>query len=190
MAPNTSRHLDAEDVERYSLGLAPEEEAAHFEEHLLICQACRDRIVECDQTAAGFQQASARIRRQGVIEIAPRRSLWPALLAAAAMIAVLALITWSRSTTRLPAAVTLTAMRGGELLAHAPAGAPLRFDPDTTGLPASPSYRLEMVDAVGHKVWSGVSPGPPAPPQRKGTYFVRISIGAGDVLREYGLKVE
>src|SRR3974390_1265797 len=113
MAPNTSRHLDAEDIERYSLGLAPEEEAARFEEHLLICEACRGRVVECDQTSGSMQQAAAWIRRQGAAGAAARRTQWPALFAAAAVIAALVLITWPRSGSRLPVVVTLTAMRGG-----------------------------------------------------------------------------
>ena len=37
-------HADAEDLESYSMGASSVEETARIEEHLLICEDCRDRL--------------------------------------------------------------------------------------------------------------------------------------------------
>lgn len=188
MAPNTSRHLDAEEIERYSMGVIPDEECTRFEEHLLLCEICRDRVSESDRVVAALHGAATRLR--GEVSAQPRSRAWIGLLAAAAVIAAVLVFGWSGGGAKPAVPVVLVAMRGGDLLAHAPAGVPLKLNPDVTGLPAAPFYVLEIVDAVGRRVWRGPFPGPPASPQRKGTYFVRISIGSGEPLREYGVMLQ
>ena len=42
------RHMDAEDLERYSIGNSSEEESEPLEEHLLTCDDCRERLRETD----------------------------------------------------------------------------------------------------------------------------------------------
>ena len=37
-------HADAEDLESYSMGTSSAEETARIEEHLLICEDCRNRL--------------------------------------------------------------------------------------------------------------------------------------------------
>jgi hypothetical protein len=189
-APNTNRHMDPEDVERYSMGTIPEEISAQFEEHLLVCESCRNRVAESDALVRAMRQAAGQIRQQ---EAAPahawRTSLMP-LLAAAAVIVAALLFGWSRFGAKPEVAVSLMAMRGGDPMAHAPAGTPLALHPDTTGLPASASYGLEIVDSVGKSVWHGALPGSHVPPQSKGTYFVRIYANGSEPLREYGLLIQ
>jgi anti-sigma factor RsiW len=56
------RHLDDEQMEQYALGeLAPEAIPA-FEQHLLICYACQDRMAEMDAGVEAMQ-AEARLVR-------------------------------------------------------------------------------------------------------------------------------
>jgi hypothetical protein len=63
------------------------------------------------------------------------------------------------------------------------------LQPDLSGLPSWPSYRLEVVDAAGARLWQGVFPGPAAPRMRPGVYFVRLYSPAGELYREYGLEI-
>ncbi len=64
MLPKAIRHMDAEDIERYSMGDISEERCAQFEEHLLICETCRIRVAESDRVyplcAKGRQTDPAR----------------------------------------------------------------------------------------------------------------------------------
>src|SRR5690242_13488086 len=53
-----------EEIEKYSLGDLSEPEAARFEEHLLICQSCQNRVAESDLYVTGVQAASAQKRRE------------------------------------------------------------------------------------------------------------------------------
>ena len=85
-------------------------------------------------------------------------------------------------------------MRGPQH-SQAPSRRPLTLQVDLTGLAASPTYRIEMVDQSGNRVWQGVIANPvsaasvTAPPQKRGMYFVRVALPSGETLREYGLEI-
>jgi len=64
MQPDTGRHIDDDEMERYSMGDAPQDRAALIEEHLLICEGCRQRAAESDAYVAAMRQAAAELRRQ------------------------------------------------------------------------------------------------------------------------------
>jgi hypothetical protein len=95
-------------------------------------------------------------------------------------------------------AVFLRASRGIEGLsaAKAPADKPITLQTAISELPELPAYRLEVVRANGKPVWQSetaaregaiaqtVPKGLPA-----GQYFVRL-YGRGELLREFGLRVE
>ena len=55
-------HIEAEDLERYSMGHAPEEAAARIEEHLLGCESCRVQLAETDAYVAAVRKAAAELR--------------------------------------------------------------------------------------------------------------------------------
>ena len=55
-------HVDADDLERYSLGHSEEAAAARIEEHLLICQPCRDRLTQVDEYVRAMREAAAKLR--------------------------------------------------------------------------------------------------------------------------------
>lgn len=185
MNPGIDRHLGDDEVERYSMGTMSEEELAPFEEHLLICGACRERVEKDDQFVRGVQRAAPAARAAQVQP--PRRMVQPVWLAAAACV-LLASVVWVRNGAiiREPQTVRLEAMRG--FGAKAAADTPLLLQPDLRGLPSYPKYRLEVVNEIGGRVFEtemqtqATVPGVP-----KGVYFVRVYAPSGEVLREYAV---
>jgi anti-sigma factor RsiW len=57
------RHMDAEEIERYSLGGLSPEDAAPFDEHLLICEQCQANVEASDAYVAAMRGAAQRIRQ-------------------------------------------------------------------------------------------------------------------------------
>jgi hypothetical protein len=182
-------HLDASEIERYSMGRSTGDELDRCDEHLLICAPCRRQVEEADVFLRAMRRAAAQSREL------PRRDWFhlPQLIAVLAALAALLLVAWFGAQRPLPtppaATVLLTASRGSGIEIHAPAGTPLALQPDLSGLPPWPSYRLEVVDAAGARLWRGVYPGPDAPGMRPGVYFVRLYSPAGEIYREYGLEI-
>jgi hypothetical protein len=190
------RHLDGEDLERYSMGTSGPEQTACIEEHLLICEGCQDRLRETDDYLLTMRTSAAQVRRN---ERAAKAREWrigswlPALAAAAC---ILLLVAGTFRFTRPPGpvvAVSLTALRGSSVGGSAPAARELMLHPDLTGLTESSSYRLEIVDAAGHAVRQttlvSAQSGIKVPGLRAGLYFVRVYLPEGELLREYGLEI-
>lgn len=72
MADIAIRHMNAEEIEAYSLGGFSEREAAPFDEHLLICGRCRAKVEASDAYVAAMCGA-ARLIRQGGEQPEPQR---------------------------------------------------------------------------------------------------------------------
>ena len=93
-------------------------------------------------------------------------------------------------------ALNLVATRGNGIEAKAPAGRALDLQLDLAGLPPESSFRLEMVDAIGKRVWEGAAVSRDSkavasvPRMGVGLYFLRAYALSGKLLREYGLEVE
>lgn len=195
MAHETPSHVDPEDLEKYAMHRTPELETARIEEHLLLCDTCRDDL---DRTTAytGAMQAAASTWRQ---QPEPRQSWWNVSWLVPALAGLILLLAGAGVLSKFnralpPLAVSLVATRGDATGASAPSGRPLSLTPDLTGLPAASSYRLEIVDAEGRRTWQG-SFGPEhatlaVPAHRKGLHFVRIYSSSGELLREYGLDIK
>jgi hypothetical protein len=190
-------HLRADDLESYSMNSLPDESAERVERHLLICETCRQRLIEAEAYMTAMKGAARGLQQP---ERAAKRRWWsfPRLVPAFAALAFLAIaaVTFPlihRGATA-PFAVNLQTMRGPNQ-ATAPSRRPLVLSLDLTGLAASPSYRIDMVDQSGNLVWKGEfkslgSTGSVAiPPQKRGSYFVRVALPSGDTLREYGLQL-
>jgi hypothetical protein len=206
MRPETTRHPDEEVIEKYSLGDLSEEKVTRFEEHLLICESCQDRVTASDRYVSEMQSASAQIRR-GTPRTKVRRWYFPPMVAtltvaAGVVFAGAAGLEWRTKWNGIlhqaePAfAINLIATRGNGIDAKAPAGRPLTLQLDLAGLQRESSFRLELVDGVGKRVWQGVviSQGSQAvasvPKMASGPYFLRTYAPSGRLLREYGLEVE
>jgi hypothetical protein len=194
MQIDIDHHIEETTLERYSMGSLAEEAAVEVEQHLLLCKACQTRVTEAD--------AYIRALKQAVPDLPPdtERSRWnfrfliPAFAVCALLIAT-AIIRLSPPVEQSPAAIALFAMRGTDTQAHGPTRRALSLRPDLNGLPVSPSYRLDIVNASGSLVWQGVlsAQAQPAsaivPPQSRGVYFVRVFLPSGQLLREYALEL-
>jgi anti-sigma factor RsiW len=201
--PWRADHVTEEDLEQYCLGGLAEDRCARLEEHLLLCEPCRDRLTETENFVASMRQASRQWSKEHVAEgtagvAASRtwRQSWPGQLAPmviAALLVVCAVVWFGRHSSvpaPPPLAVELTAVRGAAP-GQAPAGRPLLLELDLTGLSNGQPFAGEVVDASGARV-AQFPVGAPArlealPP---GGYFVRIYKSSGELLREYALTVK
>ncbi len=53
-------HLTEDDIEKYAMGKMTEEESAPTEEHLLVCQQCRDDLELLGLIIAGLREERSR----------------------------------------------------------------------------------------------------------------------------------
>jgi hypothetical protein len=188
-------HFEDEDLDSYSRRSLSEDSAACVERHLLICEICRDRLVEAEEYRAAIKAAARGLRsrqpaggrwRWSVTRLVPAFAALVLIAIAAVALPVI------RRGAPAPFAVSLRTMRGPASQATAPSLRPLLLELDLTGIAASPSYRVEMVNQSGDRVWQGVCSSSAAvavPPQKHGTYFVRVALPSGETLREYGLEL-
>lgn len=196
----TGRHIDADDLDRYSLGTMSDAEAAPIEEHLMICEECRARVAENDEYVAAMKNATALlppdevvVPRPAAAVVRPRRTYLTWALAFASIGGAFILFrSLEFGNSSAPVPVALYAMRGSLPGAEAKAGERLALTPDVTGLAAYLSYRLEVVDAGGRQVANAEWKQSPVTTPRlsAGTYFVRIYSPGNELLREYGLVVK
>jgi len=205
MPHNSGDHATEEALEQYSLGALPESELENFEEHLLVCPSCQDRLAEIDRFIRAFRNAITEIevspppseasRLKRLLHILLRPA--PALITALSVLAVV--VVWRAYT---PASghvaavpVLLRTERGGSLDA-APAGRPLLMQMDAAGLAESPCCKVEIVDALGIPLAKlsarregdkiALAGGRKFAP---GSYWVRVYDNSGRLLREYALEV-
>jgi len=197
MALNSDRHVQEEELERYSLRESAEAECARLEEHLLVCTACRRRLEEHDIYVSSMGTAAAEWRANHQV-VERRRWFFLRLVPVMAVLICLAAgaAVWldrSGFPRTSPAfAVALRTTRGMPRGAQAPAGRALNLQLDFTGLAASPHYDLRVVDRTGAQVaQTETAPGAGAciHALRTGAYFVRIYSPGGELLREYALAV-
>ena len=190
MADRIQKHIEAEELDNYSMESVGEAESARIEEHLLVCETCRRILADTDAYLGGMSRAANQLREDDNRS----RGRMFGLLAAAACLLIALSVAWHGPGAPQPAiAVNLFATRANAGGAAIPAGRPLHLQPDLTGLPVGVPYRVEVVDRNGRQVWSGRLPlnqhGLLAPPQHRGVYFVRIYASTSELLREYGLEI-
>lgn len=56
------RHPDDEQVEQYALGVLAVEAIPEFEQHLLTCHDCQDRVAEIDARVQALQAEARQVR--------------------------------------------------------------------------------------------------------------------------------
>ena len=182
-------HLGEETLEEYAFGRLVEPELGRVEEHLLVCEDCQDALAEIDKYIGLMKAAMAE---PAVRVSARRRFSFVAAGSIAAGVAIAALLP-RLGPSLPPETVKLVSMRGAEI-AHLSANhaADLRIEmPD---LPDG-EYRVEVVDAAGGPVWSGIAWAVGnqlrvSEPKRlrSGVYWIRLYSASGELLREFGLK--
>ena len=67
MRPDFNHHIPAEILEELALEMLSDEACAFWEEHLLICAGCQDRLAETDEYIRVMKSAAEAIRgRRGL----------------------------------------------------------------------------------------------------------------------------
>jgi hypothetical protein len=196
--PESGGHPGEDTLEEYAFNRLAEDEAAPLEEHLLICSLCQDRLAAVDEyirlmkaTASQFQTNASGKPAENALA---RGFGWAGLAAACCLAAV----SWvnPRRPAKQPAQIELFAFRSAEM-AHAPAGRPVNLSIDVSDLAAPAGYRVQVVDSAGRQEWSGeggasgttlrVAVGKTLAP---GVHWVRLSTSSGELLREFGLRID
>jgi anti-sigma factor RsiW len=193
-------HGTDDQLEQYALGRLPESDLPLLEEHLMVCPDCQERLDGIENFALGMREALGT--EYALKPVAAPKTDWfgwmrrPAFsmaLAFAALIIAVGIFSTGRMKFAPSASLQLTAMRG-----EMPVTVPAReFELTLSDGPrAGGPFRVEVVNAVGSSMWSGLEAGSPAGVQVKvqqrlgpGDYFVRLYDASGKMLREYGFRV-
>ena len=201
-------HPDEQAVECYSLGTLSEEDEVSFEEHLLLCEPCQERVEESDDFIRALRVAATRVAAPRVEPPKPKpgpalRAFFPAPLAGALAAAVLTVVFLAPRNNPVigVAAVHLLASRGAAAAAPplpvVPARHSIDMELDATALPVRDRYVVELVDTEGRLLWTAplavestslrlsYKAGCPA-----GRYWVRVYDSSRLLLREYGFEVQ
>jgi hypothetical protein len=186
-------HPNEEVLEEYVLYRLPEALLAQVEEHLLLCESCQNAVAGTDSFVAAMKiAADPPTPWRGFLPSLPNRTQ----LASMAALVILTLVAlWPHPPEpSAPVPVSLSSLRGSNVLAPAPAGKPLRLGIDQPDLVPTGVYRIQVVDAAGGPIWKGpVSDvdgklvATLSQPLRKGVYWVRLYGADSEVLREFGI---
>lgn len=210
-------HLTEEALESYAMGRMIDPEAETFEEHLLLCAGCQDRLQQMDEFVSAFKLAAARMGKEALQEpvelpfaVKVRQSfvnLWNAAtpvyaLGGVAVAAALLIAVYPRGVAPVPGspAIELNAVRGTvPVVVAAPGSAQLNLSLDLTGLPPANQLKVEIAGSSGQVLWKRTAPRPAGgklaiqPPihPNAGLYWVRVYDAAGEqsLLREFGLRI-
>jgi hypothetical protein len=198
-------HGTDDQLEEYVLGRLPRPDLPALEEHLIICASCRDRLDSMEAFAVGMKEALGT--SEAVLKPASPWPGWfaglrqqplrqPAFFIALGSIALIAAVSFfSNAGTRFAPVATLklTASRGGMPLT----GPARELDLTLSDAPREEgALRVEVVNATGQAMWSGMAGASAAGIQVKagrqfgpGDYFVRLYSASGKMLREYGFRI-
>lgn len=182
-------HPDEDVFEKYVFNRLSEKETADFEEHLLVCEKCNITLEQTQEYIRLMKAGTAAYltEHKGTLatRFGERGFRWNAAAACAILLTCLtAVLSW-RSPPAAPQAIVLDAYRGAT--SEAPAGQPLDLQIDLKDLPQAASYRVEVVNADGRRVWFGGTPARLSKGLPPGVYWVRLSNDKGELLREYGM---
>lgn len=176
-------------MEEYAFGRLAPPQVAEFEEHLLVCEDCREALVQAEDYIRLMKAAMGKPEAAG----ARRRRIYGYLAAGSVAAAVAVAVIPNHRTSTPPETVDLVAYRGVEM-AKVRAGRPARLRMKVPDL-ADAQYRVEVVNAAGALVWSGPAQAagglldvlePEA--LNSGVHWVRLYSSAGALLREFGLE--
>lgn len=210
MSGQQKAHPEEEILERFAMGRLDEPELGEFEEHLLQCGHCQERLDEVTEYAGAMRVAARRVAAEVTVaaevpaEAAWRRWLrldWlpvPAPALAGAMVILVAVLVWQPWRAAVPVewrTVELATLRGGAAGSAGVEGFALHLRLDVEGLDTA-GATAQIVSESGKSVAempvslverkaesryaAGLSPG---------QYWVRLK-KAGETLREYSLIVE
>jgi putative zinc finger protein len=189
-------HPAEELLEEYVLHRLPEQRAAEVEEHLLVCESCREAIRELDLFVATMKVAVAPPATRPLRYLSTSSRMGAASALALVLLALVVFRTYPIANPA-PAGVTLSSLRGYKSLSEAPAGKPLLLSIEAPDLTAGQDYRIVVVDASGGQDWAGTATygGGKLLVQvqtrlASGVYWVRVFDAQGLQLREFGMSVK
>ena len=197
-------HPDSEELERYALGRTPFGVMDGLEDHLLVCETCREQVrdaelfaetVRCAITSSESRARSGSKWGYYLGAFTPLRAAF-----AGAAVAVLAVFIGFAGHPSRPSGysdLALSVTRSAtDRPAPALAGTGLRLSLDIAGLPEMERYGVSMVDKLGKQVYATTASasGLTLPAQvdkalPPGTYWVRVNDAGGETLREYPLEI-
>jgi predicted anti-sigma-YlaC factor YlaD len=209
MTSDSKLHPSNDVLEKYSLGHLPESELERVEEHLFVCEQCRDELTLVDSYIQDLKEACRTVKRQAQ----PERVTWRerfsrlftipkpviACACAAVVLAILAPFANYRSVTGSPITVQIDTYRGTEDLSAVQTAArhSLRLMFNASILPASASYRAEVVNAAGSQLWTGPATHDNAAlvavvnlSLNPGQYWVRLYDARNNLVRESALRLK
>jgi hypothetical protein len=188
-------HGTDEQLEAYVLGRLSDSEEETLEEHLLVCASCRTAVDQQLVFTSGMREALADAGPQRDWLAWLRPVLTPRFAVAGALAAVvvaagLYFVAGDHTHYAPVAALQLTAIRG-----TTPSVEPAReIDLTLNSFPTTGGpFKVEVVDANGGNIWTGTTSSPSVAIHAKfrpGSYFVRLYAASGDLLHEYGFRVE
>ena len=215
MKTEMNSHAPEECLERYSMHRLTEEESESLEDHLMFCDWCQEKLESVESFHLVVRVASRRVRQEDLKSPArstfwsrfPRFSVsnlfgadrprnWFALPATAAAMACLALFIMVPQSQEVSyQQVRLESFRGSAV-SSVDSTKPLELALNLDGLPQSPAYRVEIVNAAGVTYATAL-----AEPQGRaltvriknklspGQYWVRLYIpGANELLQEFSMR--
>jgi len=189
-------HPSDELLEEYFFHRLEEARLAEVEEHLLICEACRNAVRELDAFIPSMKAAAARPTGSQHRNLPIVNRIGVASTVALLLVALVVFRT-SPLDNPAPAEVTLSSIRGLESRAEAPARKPLQLNIEAPDLVSGQAYRIAVVDAAGGVVWTGAATDAGGKisaqePKRLaiGMYWIRLYDSEGRQLREFGMSVK
>jgi anti-sigma factor RsiW len=203
MTEHLKAHPEEEILERYAMGRLDEPELDEFEDHLLQCVRCQERLDEVSEYVVLMREAAQNVLAKAPAEAAWRQWLrldWmamPAPALAGAFVVLAAVLAWQPWRATMPGewqTVELATMRGGAAATTGLTGFALHLRLDVTGLDAA-GATAQIVSATGAEVAetpvslvSGKAELTYAAGLAPGQYWVRLK-KAGQTMREYSLAV-
>ncbi len=191
------RCLSDQEAEDFVFGRLSEAGQARAEEHLLFCEACQERVKREEQFVKDFREAAGR----PAVPRRPSAGRWAVFSGVAASLALGVWLTLPAGTGgnegAAPVLVALSVSRSpaGEQAASIPAGQSATLKLDLDHLPRLDAYEVELASGEGQVLLRKAVSRENGELEaavgalRPGRYWVRLR-GGGELLREYGLRVE
>lgn len=194
-------HPDDLVLELYCMKKLEGEKLDVFEDHLLVCDHCQDRVSETDSFVRGMKFALAAPEPELSVSRWNLKHLFqfpaPVWATAAMATAGVAAFFVSHNTgmNKPPLALALSATRGG-VTPTAKSGRVLDLDLDARDLAPATDNRVQVVNSEGREVWSGKATSVQSghihalvkSALDPGQYYVRITDSRG-THREYAMRV-
>jgi len=208
MDRDIAKHIPEEQLEAYAMNSLSRNEVETVEEHLLFCTTCQDQLESVERYVKAMRGAASRLTKEQAAALPAHGAwawlrtrlpasfpIWASAVALACLILAVGVQFKQTPNLGLPIEVELQAVRGASVPVQA--GHALHLRLDNRGIHEMPSWKIEIVEERGGRVWSGTGKwstnaidatvnqafGP-------GIYFVRLLKEGEEPVREYQLVLQ